>query len=337
MTKNRTSGRVRYPVVIIPLVIALIVGFFLLFRSRYEKRLETQRVEQEAVKRIEALTEGSKEPVDLEQADTFVSPQTALSKKDRQIITTTPKALLEDQTIGAESEIKVLVEEEKTIITTPRELMKNRTIHPDTPLRIIREGGKVEEITPRELLADQSITPDTPIKIILKEEKVVVTTPSELQKTVPSPETPVKIVVEKPGEIVTLGQLLPGEETIEGDTFYIHAVTRQDVQGIWGIIQHGLMDQFLKGIPVSGGKDPLEKQILTLEIPEIADEPNPEGYSSYLGKVLAAKTGESFVYNHASGRMGKNPDYIAPGQELVISKFSREELVEIYKHYRLNR
>ncbi|NIQ39005.1 MAG: hypothetical protein GTN81_10500 [Proteobacteria bacterium] len=336
MTKNRTSGRVRYPVFIILLVIALIVGFFFLFRSRYEKRIETQRVEQEAVKRIEALTEGPKEPIDLEQADSFVSPETALSKKDRQTITTTPKALLEDQTIGAESEIKVLVEEEKTIITTPRELMKNRTIHPDAPLRIIREDGKVEETTTRELLADQSITPDTPIKIILTEEKVVVTTPSELQKTVSSLETPVKVVVEKPSEIVTVGQLLPGEETTEGDTFYIHAVTRQDVQGIWGIIQHGLMDQFLKGIPVSG-EDPSEKQILTLEIPELADEPGPDGYSSYLGKVLAEKTGESYVYNHTSGRMGKNPDYIAPGQELVISRFSREELVEIYKHYRLSR
>jgi len=40
-----------------------------------------------------------------------------------------------------------------------------------------------------------------------------------------------------------------------------------------------------------------------------------------------------FIYNYSSGRMGKNPDYISPGQEVVISRFSKEEMVEIYKYF----
>ena len=323
---------------IIPGVIALIVGLFLFFLSipGPHKKPKTEEIEGEAARRIEALKGELSEPIDLERADHFVDAQTVLSKRDRRIITTTPKALLEDLSVGLKSEIKVLVEEEKIIITTPRELFENRTIHPDIPIRILKEGGVVTETTPRKLMADPSITPDTPIKIIEKVEKITVTTLEELQKTVPSPDTPIKVIVEKPGEPLTLTQLLREESGLWEDTFYIHAVTREDVQGIWGIIQHGLMDQFLKGVPVTIEEGVPEEKVLSLKIPGDADEPHEGGYSSFLGKVLDRKTKESYVYNHQNGRMGRNPDYISPGQELVISRFSKKELVQIYKHFSQN-
>jgi len=177
--------RLRYLKYALPIVIALVLGLFFLFRLRLEKKTEGERLEKEAAERIEALRKESEKPVDLERADRFVGAQTPLSKKERQIITTTPKALQEDPSFRAESPIKVLVEEEKTIITTLRELLKNKTIRPDTPLRIVREDGRVETTTVKELLADQSITEDTPIKIVQKEEKVITTTLAELEKTVP--------------------------------------------------------------------------------------------------------------------------------------------------------
>ncbi|UCF57778.1 MAG: hypothetical protein JSW15_04790, partial [Deltaproteobacteria bacterium] len=64
-----------------------------------------------------------------------------------------------------------------------------------------------------------------------------------------------------------------------------------------------------------------------------ADEPLDDGYSSYFGRVLTTKTSESYVYNYINGLMGRNPDYIYPGQEIVISRFSQKELVDIYKHF----
>jgi hypothetical protein len=337
MRTKRTSKATRYLKFAIPLVIALALALVFLFRYRSEKKAETEEVEKEAVKRIEALKAEVKEPIDLEKADHFVSAQTVLTKKQRKIVTTTPKALLEDESIGPENEIKVLFEEEKTIITTPRELLENRTIGPDTPIRVLKEGGLVTETTPRGLLADQSIGLDTPVKIIQTEEKMIVTTPAELLKKGLSPETPIKILVEKPGEPLTLAKILPeaaGDE--EGTFFYVHTVTREDVQGIWGVIQHGLTEQFLKGVPVAAGGVPKKKEILTLKIPGSADEPAEGGYSSFLGRLLNRKTKESFVYNYASGRMGRNPDYISPGQELVVSRFSEKELVEIYKHFHGN-
>ncbi len=40
------------------------------------------------------------------------------------------------------------------------------------------------------------------------------------------------------------------------------------------------MDQFLRGVPVVVGEAAQEKKFLTLEIPEAADEPRADGYSS---------------------------------------------------------
>jgi len=300
----------------IPVLIAVVVGLFLFFHYTRPER----EIEREAEKRVEALKGELRGPIDMERADHFVDAKTILSKRDRRIITTTPKTL-------------VLIEEEKTSITTPRELMENQTIHPDAPIRVLKEGGEIIETTPRKLMADSSLTPDTPIKIIEKVERVAVTTPEELQKTAPSLDTPIKVIVEKPGEAVTIAQLLPEERGLEKDTFYVHAVTRGDVQGIWGIIQRGLIDQFLQGVPVPAEEEITRKRVLKLRIPNDADEPRESGYSSFLGRILDKKTRESYVYNYGSGRMGKNPDYISPGQEVVISRFSKEELVEIYKHF----
>jgi hypothetical protein len=312
----------------IPVLVAVVIGLGIFFFSIAPEK----KIEREAEERIESLKGELREPINLERADHFVDAKTVLSKKERRIITTTPKTLLEDLSIGPKAEIKLLVEEEKISITTPRALMENRTIHPDTPIRVLKEDGVVVETTPRKLMADSSITPDTPIKVIEKVEKVAVTTPEELRKTAPSLDTPIKVIVEKPGEALTLAQLLPGEKGLQKDTFYVHAVTGEDVQGIWGIIQRGLMDQFLKGVPIPAGEIP-RGQLLQLRIPGDADEPRKNGYSSFLGRVLDKKTKESYVYNYSTGRMGKNPDYISPGQELVISRFSKEELVEIYKYF----
>jgi hypothetical protein len=313
----------------IPVLVAVVIGLVIFYFSIAPEK----KIEREAEKRIETLKGELREPIDLERADHFVDAKTVLSKKERRIITTTPKTLLEDLSIGPKAEIKLLVEEEKISITTPRALMENRTIHPDTPIRVLKEDGVVVETTPRKLMADSSITPDTPIKVIEKVERVAVTTPEELQKTAPSLDTPIKVIVEKPGEALTIAQLLPKEGGLGKDTFYVHAVTGEDVQGIWGIIQRGLMDQFLQGVRVPAEEKIPREQVLQLRIPGDADEPRKNGYSSFLGTVLDRKTRESYVYNYSSGRMGKNPDYISPGQELVISRFSKDELVEIYKHF----
>jgi len=334
MSKMTGSTGMSYLKYVIPVVIAAAVVLFILLKGGLEKRQEAEKIAKEAEKHIEAIKEKPKEPIDLKTADHFVDAQAVLATGDRQVVETTPKSLFEDPSIGAKSTIKVLVEEEKAVITTPRELLKRPTVTEDTPIRVLTEDGRVVETTPRKLLAEGSITQDTPIKIIEKVEKVLVTTPEELVKRGLGPETPIKVIAERPAELVTLSQVLPDERGGEEDLFYIHAVTEADVQGIWGIIQHGLMERFLKGVPMAIEEEGARKQVLTLEIPGDADERRQNGYSSFLGRMLVEKTRESYAYNHTNGRMGRNPDHVVPGQEIVIIRFSKKELVEIYRHFR---
>jgi hypothetical protein len=49
--------------------------------------------------------------------------------------------------------------------------------------------------------------------------------------------------------------------------------------------------------------------------------------------MIYDKTMRSYVYNFKQNRMGQNPDFVAPGQEIVIINFEPDELIRIYKHF----
>ena len=74
-------------------------------------------------------------------------------------------------------------------------------------------------------------------------------------------------------------------------------------------------------------------ETFTVRIPRHADERLPDRSSSFLGLMIDRKTRESYVYNFRDDRMGRNPDRIFPGQELVIINFQPEELMSIYRHF----
>lgn len=339
MERSARARPITYVKYAIPIVIIIVIlAVFLSLRSRRDREAETG-VTEEAIEHIETVKEKAEEPIDIEKADHFVDAETPLSKKDRTIVVTTPKDLLDDQSLSPESPIKIIVEKERTVITTPRELLKNKTIGPRARIMVVEEEGSVVVTTPEELLQNQSITLDTPIKIILKEEEMVTTTPGRLlaDKSM-TPETPIKLVLEEPEEMVTVSRLLqvPEGQEATGTTFFVHTVTDDDVQGIWGIIHHGLTKQFRKGIPMPEGMSSGGEPILSLDLPRYADEQLENGRSSFLGGILDSKTRESYVYNYRNGRMGKNPDYIAPGQELVVIQFSQEDLVQIYRYFAQN-
>ncbi|MBW2059570.1 MAG: hypothetical protein JRJ26_18935, partial [Deltaproteobacteria bacterium] len=267
---------------------------------------------------------------------TLDTPIRILEGKKGKVVTTTPRELLQQRVIGSNTQIRVVQTEKRVVVITLRELLKEPSVTPESPIKVLQKRRRVITTTPQQLLASQSVTLDTPIKVVTKQEKTVTTTPGQLlaDKSV-TLETPIKVIVEEPGEIITVSQLLkePGGPNLSKQTFYIHTVTPEDLQGIWGIIQHGLMDQFRRGIPVPEGKGSKKQKLVTLDLPRDADEPLPNGSSSFLGKILYEKTRESYVYNFKNGRIGKNPDYIVPGQELVVTRFTQEELVKIYKHF----
>ena len=125
--------------------------------------------------------------------------------------------------------------------------------------------------------------------------------------------------------------LLSRDEAVEPESiFYVRTVQRGDEQGIWGIVHHGIIDNFARGMAIRRGE---EVNTYRVEIPYDADELERDRTSSFLGRLIFDKARESHVYNYRLNRMGQNPDRIYPGQELVIIQFQPEELVSIYRHF----
>lgn len=127
---------------------------------------------------------------------------------------------------------------------------------------------------------------------------------------------------------IKLRELLDETQSDQKRIFYLHAVNVSDEQGIWGIIQKGLMGTFSKGI-----KLPTANGTLKALIPQDADEQLSSKESSFLGKLLNYKVLTTYVYNYEQGNIGKNPDYIKPGQQLIIVTFTEQELMSIYQHF----
>lgn len=129
-------------------------------------------------------------------------------------------------------------------------------------------------------------------------------------------------------ERLRLQELLNDPDRAADQVFYVHSVRNSDRQGLWGIIHQGLIDTFTRGIRVED-----RSRLLSARIPEDADEPLADQRSSWLGHLLKRKVEETWVFNYQQGLLGRNPDVIHPGQQLVIVRFSEDELVDIYNHF----
>ena len=126
-----------------------------------------------------------------------------------------------------------------------------------------------------------------------------------------------------------LQELLQDPDRSANEVFYIHAVQPADRHGLWGIMRQGLIETFARGIRVND-----RSRVLSVAIPEDADTLQEDRSSSWLGRLLHDKVEQTWVYNHQQGLLGQNPDVIHPGQQLVIVRFSEDELISIYNHFR---
>ncbi|MBS1270805.1 MAG: hypothetical protein MAG794_01773 [Gammaproteobacteria bacterium] len=130
---------------------------------------------------------------------------------------------------------------------------------------------------------------------------------------------------------VTIADLIGPEEVIPSDAvFYVHTVQPEDDQGIWGVVHHGIVENFARGVAVHRGES---SETYRVDIPRHADERRPDTSSSFLGRLIHEKTRQSYVYNYQTERLGRNPDLIIPGQEIVIVRFAPDELISIYKYF----
>ncbi len=125
-----------------------------------------------------------------------------------------------------------------------------------------------------------------------------------------------------------LKEILNSPESNPNDVFYIHSVDSFDRQGLWGIMQEGLTETFARGIKLSSNS-----RTLSATIPDDADETLEDSSSSFLGHLLDQKVKDSLIYNYDQGLLGQDPDLIQPGQQLLIIRFSEDELIRIYNYF----
>ena len=166
--------------------------------------------------------------------------------------------------------------------------------------------------------------------LVVKQPLVSVTTtePDQMMKLI-SEENVIQTKTLSPGDKIRLKELLSNPDMAAGSVFYIHAVTPNDMQGLWGILQRGLTNTFREGIKLSGENG----QTLIADIPELADEVLENQRSSFLGEFLYSKVNDIYIYNYQQGMLGQDPNLIKPGQQLVIVSYSEDELIKIYQHF----
>ena len=293
----------------------------------------TPTVENQAQAFVAKLTETQAEPVPAKSADHFVSKDQIISLlPESSIEFTTPKEIEQNPALKPDTPITVIREVEQIEIATPEKIIAEAGGDLNKIVRVL-DGDEVRELTVREVLQRYAANPDDPISVVKKIQYFEITTPAELaQDTTLAPDQEIRIIT-KPYrlEAATIAELLMREGKFDPDSiFYVRTVRDTDDQGIWGIIHDGIVTNFAQGMAIRRGR---EVNTYKIDIPRNADELLADQSSSFLGKLIHRKALESYVYNFNKNRMGRNPDYVMPGQEIVIINFEPEELISIYKHF----
>lgn len=290
-------------------------------------------IESEAAQYVKELAEPKPEPVAVDSAEDFVRPDQVIALAGP--VTPeemTTSEILSDPGIDPDKPLTVVREVEQVEFATPAQIIEEAAGDLDSQVKIVEED-EVKETTVRAIQDRFGADSDELISVVRNIEHYEVITPRDLkQGTFVGSDASLKVIKESYGlESTSVKELLTGEEDIPPDAvFYVRTVKSTDTQGIWGIVHDGLTDNFARGIALKRGESVETYQV---HIPKDADEILPDKSSSFLGKMIDDKTKRSYVYNYKLRRIGKNPDLVKPGQEIVIIQYSPEELTRIYKRF----
>jgi hypothetical protein len=265
-----------------------------------------------------------------------------------------------DHFVAGDQVLRLLPADSARLIS-PQQLVASGELAPDAPITVIRSVEQVDRISPARLIADsagdaratvrqvledgsersisvgelvQSLAnrPTETVRVVRNVDYFVQTTPAELLREAGDERsTPVRVVAGRHGlEAARIRDLIPARDLTAETVFYVRTVRETDDQGIWGIVHDGIIDNFARGIAIRRGE-----QVATyrVNIPRDADELRADRRSSFLGRMIHGKSLQSYVYNLRENRMGRNPDRIRAGQEIIIINFEPDELIGIYQHF----
>jgi hypothetical protein len=196
------------------------------------------------------------------------------------------------------------------------------------PITIGLNDGRQLTAPLADLLNDPSLDHHASITLIEHHTRVEKVAKSALSALTLDDSQTVSATIEHGKQTVNIKDIVEAGDLPDDALFYLHRVTDKDVQGLWGIIQTGLIHRFRQGLSLEGIAQ--NSAFVSVTIPADADEPLPTGLSSFLGKVLNNKVETSYVYNFHTESMGRDPNLIKPGQQLILIHFDNEELKQIY-------
>ncbi|HEC59664.1 hypothetical protein LCGC14_1738930 [marine sediment metagenome] len=265
-----------------------------------------------------------------ENEDRFVRNDSVIVLPDLEYQATTKQGLLADKSLNADTPITLNYVTHDKVKTTLAEL--SDTIEdPAAPITIITDDG-TQIISPlADILHHQELELSTEITYIIQQKHRVDTTVGELKNIDIPADLPLIATITRGSEAVTLKDLTKSGRLPDDALFYLHRVTDRDVQGLWGIIQAGLIEKFKQGIELEGITR--HKDLIQAIIPGDADEKLPSGLSSFLGKILKSKVDNSYIYNLKTRSMGHDANLIFPGQQLILIHFPKVELKQIYQFF----
>lgn len=265
-----------------------------------------------------------------EYDDKFVRNDSIIVLPELEYLTTTKKALLADKTLHPETPITLSYDTDNKVKTTLAEI-SDTVEDPALPITIITPDG-TQIISPlTDLLHYQDLKPDTVITRVISQKHHIDTTMEDLKNIDIPADQPLMATITRSSQAITLKDLTQSKSLPDDALFYLHRVTDRDVQGLWGIIQTGLIEKFKRGIQLEGITP--HKDLVQTIIPTDADEKLPSGLSSFLGKILKTKVDNSFIYNLKTHSMGHDANLIFPGQQLILIHFPPNELEQIYQFF----
>ena len=237
---------------------------------------------------------------------------------------------MDDKSLSANTPLTLRYTEQISENTTLQELEAEEEDH-IAPVTIVTEQGETITAPLVELLKRDDIDHTAPVTQIRQQKQVRQIKASELADADIPADQEMSVTISRGVQKLDIADLIDSDTAeMQDSLFYLHRVTEEDVQGLWGIIQTGLIRNFRQGIRLQ--RNGAEQNVSVL-IPADADEPLPTGLSSFLGKILHQKVSTSYVYNFNTHTMGYDPNIIHPGQELILIRFSGEELKDIYQFF----
>jgi len=265
-----------------------------------------------------------------EYQDQFVRPNSLISLPSLEHRDTTLQELARDKNIAADTPVTLNFSIEERSQTSLANLSNTIEDHNET-ITIITTDGRTLTASLAELLNREDLVKNAEITLILLKQHSVHTRFADIANIELSPSQSLVATIEHGVQELSINDMIPDNAHDLDSLYYLHRVTENDVQGLWGIIQSGLIDKFRQGLRLEGMSQ--NKDLIQAVIPSDADEKLSSGLSSFLGKILDKKVDNSYIYNIKTQGVSFDARALHSGQQLVIIRFSPGELKQIYQFF----